>query len=126
MARSGKVERFEDLIAWQKARELAGAIYRVTRRAPFSQDYGLAKQIQRASVSVMSNIAEGFERYSPREFSHFLSVAKGSLAEVRSQLYLAMDLGYLSQEEFDVMQTLAIETKRVIVGLRNSIMENPI
>ncbi len=84
---SGKVEHFEDLIAWQKARELTRAIYEVTRQGAFAKDYGLSGQIQRASVSIMSNIAEGFERGNPREFHQFLSVSKSSCAEVRSQLY---------------------------------------
>jgi four helix bundle protein len=85
-------ERFEDLIAWQKARELARIVYQVSRKEAFAKDFGLASQVQRAAVSIMSNIAEGFERSNPREFHHFLVVAKASCAEVRSQLYLALDI----------------------------------
>jgi four helix bundle protein len=124
MGNSGRIERFEDIFAWQKSRQLAGRVYQVTRRSPFAQDFGLSKQIQRAAVSVMSNIAEGFERYSKREFAHFLSVAKGSLAEVRSQLYLAHDLGYVNDDEFSELQGLAIETKRLILGLHGSLQES--
>jgi four helix bundle protein len=124
MSYKGKIERFEELIAWQKARSLTREIYRATSQVPFSQDYGLCRQIQRAAVSVMSNIAEDFERYSNREFAHYLSIAKGSLAEVRSQLYVALDLRYINQEKFDELQQLSIETKKLIVGLRNSTRES--
>ncbi len=120
----GKIENFEHLIAWQKARDLTREVYRVTGQVPFSQDYGLCRQIQRASVSVMSNIAEGFERYSNREFAHYLSIAKGSLAEVRSQLYVALDLHYINQEKFHELQALSIEVKKLIIGLRNSTRES--
>jgi len=119
-----KVSRFEDLIAWQKARTLTCAIYEVTRRGAFAQDYGLAGQIQRAAVSVMSNIAEGFERGSQKDFQRFLLIAKASCGEVRSQLYVALDIGYISQEEFDRLFRLASETSRVITGLRASIGRN--
>ena len=82
--------RFEDLIAWQMSKELATHIYRISRNNELARDYRLAAQIQSAAVSVMSNIAEGFERASPGDFHRFLSIAKGSCAEVRSQLYLAI------------------------------------
>jgi len=112
---------FEDLIAWQKARRLTKAVYDVTRRGEFAKDYGLSGQIQRASVSVMSNIAEGFERNRRAEFHQFLSVAKAAAAEVRSQLYVAMDVGYLGQEEFDTLYAMATEVARIIGGLRQSV-----
>lgn len=87
------VSRFEELIAWQKARVLAASVYRVSTHGAFAKDYGLKDQIQRAAVSVMSNIAEGFERGSSAEFHQYLVVAKASCAEVRCQLYVAMDVG---------------------------------
>ena len=118
---SGKIEEFEDLIAWQKARELTRAIYEVTRMGAFAKDYGLSGQIQRAAVSIMSNIAEGFERGKPREFHQFLSIAKASCAEVRSQLYVALDAGHLDKETFHVLMVLAKETGKVIGGLRVSV-----
>jgi four helix bundle protein len=90
-----RITRFEDLGVWLKAKELSLAIYRLSGAGPFLRDYGLRDQIRRAAVSVMSNIAEGFERYSRAEFRHFLSIARGSAAEVRSQLHLARELGYL-------------------------------
>jgi four helix bundle protein len=83
-----KVNRFEDLIAWQRSRELTKQIYLLTRKDSFSRDFGLREQIQRASVSIMSNLAEGFERGSINEFHQFLFIAKASCAEVRSQLYV--------------------------------------
>jgi len=118
---SGRIEEFEDLIAWQKARELTRAIYEVTRQGAFAKDYGLSGQIQRAAVSIMSNIAEGFERGNPREFHQFLSVAKASCAEVRSQLYVALDAGYLVDESCQTLMALAKETGKIIGGLRVSV-----
>jgi len=96
-----KIERFEDLIAWQKARALTKEIYQMTREGSFARDFGLSGQIQRAAVSIMSNIAEGFERGGRGEFHQFLSTAKGSCAEVRSQLYVAFEIGYLDQSKFN-------------------------
>src|SRR4029079_3005807 len=93
-----KVDRFEDLIAWKKARELTNAIYQATQSKSMSHDSGLSNQMQRAAVSIMSNIAEGFERGSRVEFLRFLMYAKASCAELRSQLYVALDVGYLSPE----------------------------
>ena len=116
-----KIEEFEDLIAWQKARELTRPIYEATRQGAFSKDYGLSGQIQRAAVSIMSNIAEGFERGNPREFHQFLSIAKASCAEVRSQLYVALDAGgYIDGPFFQVLMRLAKETGKVTGGLRVS------
>ncbi len=104
-----KVDRFEDLIAWQKARELIRAVYEVARLGAFAKDYNLSGQIQRAAVSIMSNIAEGFERGGRGEFHQFLSTAKASCAEVRSQLYVALDIGYLDKASFDALMQQAEE-----------------
>ncbi len=117
----GEIQRFEDLIAWQKARLLARLIYEVTQNAKFARDYSLSGQIQRAAISVMSNIAEGFERGSKGDFHRFLSMAKASCAEVRSQLYLALDIGYINQDEFNHLMAGAEELARVIGGLRTSV-----
>jgi four helix bundle protein len=116
-----KVERFEDLVAWQKARGFAAEIYRVTNIGEFARDWDLRGQIRRAAVSVMSNISEGFERNRPREFYHFLSISKGSCGEARSQLYVALDAQYLSQPDFDKLSAQAEELSRVISGLRASV-----
>jgi four helix bundle protein len=114
------VTRFEDLIAWQRARELTTLIYTLTRSRSFSRDFGLVSQVQRASVSIMSNIAEGFERGRRPEFHQFLSIAKASCAEVRSLLYVARDIGYITEDQFAQSITLAEEVARIVGGLRAS------
>ena len=116
-----KVARFEDLVAWQKARELTKQIYSMTKRESFSKDFGLREQIQRSSVSIMSNIAEGFERGSRPEFHKFIVIAKASCAEVRSHLYVAFDVGYINNEEFNSVSSLAIEVSKILGGLRSSL-----
>jgi len=120
---SERVERFEDLIAWQKARQLAAAIYRVSSSGGFAKDFGLRDQIQRAAVSVLSNIAEGFERGSRSEFHQFLVISKASAAEVRSQLYVALDVGYLDQSDFDALFAQASEVSKIIGGLRSAVQK---
>ena len=117
------VNRFEDLIAWQKARLLARDIYVTTQTGRFAKDFGLSGQIQRAASSVMFNIAEGFDRGSCAEFHQFLSIAKGSCAEVRAQLYLALDVGYLTDEEFSKLQASAEEVARLVAGLRTAVQK---
>jgi four helix bundle protein len=95
-----KLKSFEEIIAWQKARELNAEIYRITNsNDQFSKDYGLRDQMRRCSISISSNIAEGFERETTKEFIRFLFIAKASAGEFRSQLYLASDLGYISKAE---------------------------
>jgi four helix bundle protein len=116
-----KIERFEDFIAWQKARALTARIYKATGEGDFARDFGLKDQIRRASVSIMSNIAEGFERARPSEFHQFLSVAKGSCAEVRAQLYVSLDVGYLSDQSFKDLLGQAEEVGQIIGGLRASV-----
>jgi len=115
------ISRFEDLIAWQKARALTKNIYLLTATERFSRDFGLRDQIQRAAVSIMSNIAEGFERASKAEFHQFLVIAKGSCAEVRSQLYVALDTGYITGDQFEKARAQAEEVGRIIGGLRASL-----
>lgn len=90
------IERFEDVVAWQKGRELVRVIYRLTKLTEFSKDFALRDQIRRAAISITSNIAEGFERGGTREFIQFLGHAKGSCGELRSQLYIALDETYLT------------------------------
>jgi four helix bundle protein len=121
MMDKSKIKRFEDLIAWQKARQLAKIVYTITRQNPFARDFGLSSQIQRAAVSIMSNIAEGFERGGRKEFHQFLSIAKGSCAELRSQLYVALDIGYITESEFAEVFSLAEEVGRIVGGLRSSV-----
>ena len=93
--------RFEDIEAWKTARELTRMVYALTEQGQFAKDFGLKNQIQRASVSVMSNIAEGFESRTQAKFIDYLGHAKASAGEVRSQLYIALDLNYVAQEQFD-------------------------
>jgi four helix bundle protein len=111
-----KIERFEDLTSWQKARELNRLIYKATRNGAFAKDFGLRDQIRRASVSVMSNIAEGFERGGDKEFIQFLSNAKGSCGEVRCQLYAALDEEYLNETEFEELYEQSMEISRLVSG----------
>jgi four helix bundle protein len=91
-----KVKKFEDIQSWKKARDLTKEIYRATLTGSFAKDFGLRDQMRRASVSILSNITEGFERGGDREFLHFLAIAKGSAGELRAQLYVAFDQNYLS------------------------------
>jgi four helix bundle protein len=119
-----RIQKFEDLIAWQKARQLTKAIYQLTSTNRFSKDFGLRDQIRRAAVSTMSNIAEGFERAGKAEFHQFLVIAKASCAEVRSQLYVALDVGYINQEMFNEIHLLAEEVARIIGGLRTSLKKD--
>ena len=110
------IVRFEDLDARKIARELTRDIYRITSAERFSRDYDLKCQIRKASVSIMSNVAEGFERDGNKEFRNFLSIGKGSAGEVRSQLYVALDQNYVSREEFDFLYDKARQSGMVIAG----------
>lgn len=110
---------FEEIEAWQKARDLTREIYRISNEAPFSRDFGLCNQIRRACVSVMSNITEGFERSGTKEFVQFLSISKGSIGEVRSHLYIAFDQSYIDNDTFIDLVALATEISRMISGLMN-------
>ena len=116
--------RFEDLLVWQKARELTGLIYEVTRGKAFFQDFALRDQIRRAAVSVMSNVAEGFERGSDAEFGRFLAIiGKGSCGEVRCQLYVAFDQGYLASASFERLADRALEVSRMLQGLTKKVRQ---
>jgi len=108
---------FDDLPVWQKARELGVSIYKATSEGKLKKDYGLKDQIRRAAVSVSSNIAEGFERGSKREFIQFLYIAKGSCGELRSQLFIAKDLGYLDNDDSETLINSAYNTSKQISGL---------
>jgi four helix bundle protein len=122
---AGAARRFEDLIAWQKARQLSSAVYTATQSGQLERDLGLRAQMQRAAVSVMANIAEGFERKGAPEFVRYLTIAKSSCAELQSHLYVALDVGYVSDERFAALIGLARETSRVIAGLQTSVARNP-
>ena len=109
--------RFEDIESWKKARELTTLIYKITSTGNFARDFGLWDQIRRASVSIASNIAEGFERDGTKEFVQFLYIAKGSAGEVKTQLYLALDLEYITQPDFNSLFRTADEIGKLIGGM---------
>ena len=119
-----RVNRFEDLEAWKIAREITRTVYGVSRNERFARDFGLRDQICRSSVSIMSNIAEGFERDGDKEFANFLSIAKGSAGETRSLLYVALDQNYISESEFNSILGRLIENSRVISGLSNYLRQS--
>jgi len=109
--------RLEDIQVWQKARQLTKKIYEITVNGDFAKDYGLRNQIQRASVSIMANIAEGFGRRSDKEFANFLNMAHGSVSEVQSHLYVALDLAYINQTSFTELNGLLGEVSRMSLVL---------
>jgi four helix bundle protein len=108
---------FEEINAWQRGRDLTNLVYKVTAEGKFARDFALCDQMRRASISIMSNIAEGFERDGTKEFIQFLSVARGSAGEIRSQLYVALDQHYLSEAMFEQLSSLALEIARMLSGL---------
>jgi four helix bundle protein len=110
------ISKFEDIIAWQKALELSDLIYSYSNKDNFSKDFGLRDQMRRASVSVVSNIAEGFEREGNNQFIYFLLVAKASAGELRAQLYIAKNQKYISQEEFELINNKVLEVSKTISG----------
>ena len=110
---------FDDLPIWQDARVVAKEVYKLTQSSEFSRDYGFKDQIQRASVSVVSNIAEGFDYGSNKQFVHYLNIAKASASEVRVQLILAMDVGYVSEEKQAELKTKLKQLSKQIAGFIN-------
>ena len=111
-----RIEKFEDIDAWKEARKLNKIIYRISTRDPFKRDFGLTSQIQRASISVMANIAEGFDRQSNKEFIQYLNIASSSASEIQSHLYAALDLAYIREEEFKNLHEQAKMVKKLING----------
>jgi four helix bundle protein len=119
MART--ITRFEQLDVWQKSKTLAVAVYKTSSQGDFARDFGLRDQLRRAAVSVMSNIAEGFGRFTRPEFRRFLTIARGSVAEVQSHLYLAHDLGYLSEVDHRKLNFQCGEISKMLAALRTSL-----
>ena len=111
------IKSFEDLTVWQDARKFTNKIYNLTNKFPKEELYGLTSQIRRATVSIMSNIAEGFDRRSDKELTNFLSIARASSSEVQNDLYIALDLRYISKEEFKETYIEAKEIAKQINGL---------
>ena len=122
---AGKIERFEDLLVWQRGRALVVKIYRVTNAGAFAKDFGLRDQIRRAAVSVPSNVAEGFEKDGTREFAQYVSNAKRSCGEVRSQLYQAFDIGYLTGTDFEELKEDCLTLSRMLAGLLKQLKRTP-
>ncbi|MEW6083557.1 MAG: four helix bundle protein [Chloroflexota bacterium] len=119
------ITKFEDLIAWQEARNLVSMIYKITSDGLFSKDFGLKDQIQRAAVSSMTNIAEGFDNESTAEFARFLGMARRSAVEVQSLLYIALDANYIKDETFKTQYDQARKVQAIIGGLKKGILKNP-
>ena len=119
-----KYKRFEELPVWQKAKKLAVQIYKATQQGKFRKDYSLSEQIRKSSVSISSNIAEGFERGSRKEFIQFLYIAKGSAGELRSQLDIASDLGYLEEEVSKYLRTEVIQTSEQLGAFISALKRN--
>jgi four helix bundle protein len=111
-----KIERFEDIEAWKRARELTKQIYKVSSSDTFGKDFGLKEQIRRASVSIMLNIAEGFARKTDKEFARFLVHSHGSAAEVQSALYVALDQNYITKDEFDSLYSSAEKISKMLMN----------
>lgn len=123
------ITKFEEIESWKKGRELCRRLYELTVQGPFSRDFGLRDQMRRAAVSIVSNIAEGFERDSgDRDFRHFLGLAKGSAGELRSQLYIALDAGYLTESEFQelfkLVSDVSVLIRRFMVYLESSVKQS--
>lgn len=118
------IKRFEDILAWQKAREMTRQIYKITAGVKFAKDYSLREQIRRASVPIMSNIAEGFGRRTDKQFLNFLDAAHASAAEVQSHLYVSLDQNYMSEKEFEALYQTAEETSRMIQGFSNYLKQS--
>jgi four helix bundle protein len=112
-----KISKFEDIESWKRARMLTTEIYTITSSGKFSRDFALRDQIRRAAISILSNIAEGFERGGDNEFLQFLSIAKGSCGEARAQLYVALDQAYISRAQSETLSTAANDISQLIAGL---------
>ncbi len=119
------ITRFEEIEAWKSARQLTNAVYAYTNQQGFSRDFGLRDQIRRASVSVMSNIAEGFESRTDVQFINFLGMARASAGEVRAQLYIALDQKYIVEEQFQETFALAQTCSRQIANFIKYLEANP-
>jgi len=116
-----KIEKFEDVIAWQKGKELTILVYKIFKNC---KDFSFKNQIERASVSIMNNIAEGFERKTNKELRNFLFIAKGSAGEVRSMLELGLELKYISKEDFEKMRDMSSEISKILSGFIKSVEIN--
>lgn len=117
------MHNFKELIVWQKSRSLVKDVYKLTQKFPADERFGLAQQIRRASVSVSSNIAEGSGRGTNNDFLHFIDIANGSAFEVETQLYLALDLEYISQTEFEEITSKLLDVEKLIYNFKKSLLK---
>ncbi len=120
----GRTKKFEDIESWKRARSLTKNIYQVTATGKFAHDFGLKDQMRRATVSILSNIAEGFERGGDKEFLQFLALAKGSCGEARAQLYAVLDQEYISVVQFETLIRPVTEVSQLISGLMKYLRES--
>jgi four helix bundle protein len=120
----GTISRFQDLEAWQDARALVRRIYVYTSGGDFSRDFGLRDQVQRAAVSIMANIAEGFERKNRKELNYHLRIARASCSEVQSHLYVALDVGFINEQEFKELEAQAVKVGSKISGFQRYFMQD--
>lgn len=112
-----RFEKVEDIEAWREAKAIAVTIYKLTSTGPWARDYGLRDQIRRACVSIACNIAEGFARETQTEFCRFLAIARGSAAEAKTQMYIALEIGYVDKQSFDAIYAQLDKVCRMITGL---------
>ncbi|WP_317898793.1 four helix bundle protein [Aurantibacillus circumpalustris] len=115
----GSFKKFEEIVAWQKARLLTKEIYLLSNKGKFEKDFSLKDQVRRSAVSVMANIAEGFDRRGDKEFARFLNISKGSLSETKSHLYVALDVDYINEDTLNVLAEKIDEIGKLISGLIN-------
>lgn len=118
-----KIERFEDIVAWQKGMELCDGIYAITSKESFAKDYALKDQIRKSAISIPSNISEGFERESNNQFIYFLVIAKASAGELRTQLYIAKNQNYISSAEFEKLKEQCLSVSKLISGFVSYLRE---
>ena len=123
------VKSFEELTIWQESRELTNRVYILSKRFPKEELYGLTSQIRRASVSIMSNIAEGFNRRSTKEFINFLIISRASISEVQNDLYISLDLNYINKKDFETIynhaQKISMSINKLITYLRSQVKTYP-
>ena len=122
---SEKIRSYRDLVVWQKAVDLCVEAYRLSKKLPKEELYALSDQIRRAAVSVPSNIAEGHARHSRKDFAHFLMIAQGSIAELETQLYLAVRMAMLAESDVDSLMPLSGEVSKMLMSLRTKLSTNP-
>jgi four helix bundle protein len=120
-----KIERFEDIEAWKKARVLTKRVYELTDDGQMAREFTLKDQMRRSAISIMANIAEGFEREGDKEFRQFLAIAKGSVGELKAHLYVALDSGMITAEKFSGLMSLADETSRLLAGFMKYLKQSP-